>query len=226
MHTRPDNWQNEYTIAEEIIHSVTHGFGTLLSIVGMAVLVAVAALYGDIIDVVSVSIYGATLILLYGASTIYHAIPLPRAKPWLQQIDHSAIYLLIAGTYTPFALITLRGAWGWIIFAIVWTMAVIGISVKMARIPHSDRLSLILYLVMGWVVIIAIKPLIENLATGGLILLIVGGLCYTGGAYFYARDSQRYNHAIWHLFVLAGSIFHYFAILYYVLPDAPSLLCP
>jgi len=218
-------WHSEYTVIEEIYHAITHGLGVLLSIIGMAVLVAIAVLRGDITDVISVSIYGATLILLYTASTVYHAIPVPSARPWLQQLDHSAIYLLIAGTYTPFALITLQGAWGWTILAIVWTMAVIGVTVKMARIPHSNRLSLVLYLVMGWVVIIAIKPLVENLETGGLVLLVLGGLAYTGGAYFYAKDSKPYFHAIWHLFVLAGSMLHYFAILFYVLPDGPAVVC-
>lgn len=219
-----DGYVEEYSVAEEITHAITHGIGALLSIGGLAVLIAYAALYGNALHVTSVGIYGATLVLLYTASTIYHSIPHPRAKPWLQQLDHSAIYLLIAGTYTPFTLVSLNGPWGWTLFSLVWLMAITGVIIKMARIPHSERFSLSLYLVMGWLVLIAIKPMIENVETGGLVLLLLGGLSYSFGAIFYAWDRLAFNHAIWHLFVLAGSMFHFFAILYYVIPSDP-LLC-
>jgi hemolysin III len=214
----------QYSVTEEIVHAITHGVGALLSIGGLAVMIAFSVLYGNALLVTSVSIYGATLILLYTASTVYHSIPHPRAKPWLQQLDHASIYLLIAGTYTPFTLVSLQGPWGWTLFGLVWAMAITGVTMKMARIPHTEKFSLGLYLLMGWLVIIAIKPMLDSVETGGLILLLIGGLSYTFGAIFYAWDRLAFNHAIWHLFVLSGSIFHFFAILFYVIPDNP-LLC-
>ncbi len=210
-----------YTLGEEIAHAVTHGIGVLLSIAGLAVLVAFAARYGDAWHVVSSSIYGATLILLYSASTLYHSIPSPAAKQIFRHLDHAAIFLLIAGTYTPFALVSLRGPWGWSLFGVIWGLAIAGVIAETATRMRYPKLSLILYITMGWLVVIAAGPMIDAVETGGLVLLVLGGLAYTLGAIFYAWERLAYNHAIWHLFVLAGSVFHFFSILYYVVPGRP-----
>ena len=210
-----------YTPGEEIAHAVIHGVGAVLAIAGLTVLVAYATRYGDSWHIVSSAIFGSTLVLMYTASTLYHGIPLPRARRVLRIIDHSMIYFLIAGSYTPFTLVTLNGAWGWILFGITWGLALAGVVFKVFATGRFRKLSLTIYLGMGWCVIVAIRPLIETLATGGLLLLFIGGLCYTGGVAFYVRERLRYHHAIWHVFVLAGSTFHYFAVLFYVIPGAP-----
>ncbi len=210
-----------YSLGEEIAHAVTHGLGVMLAIAGLTVLVAYATRYGDSWQVVSSAIFGGTLVLMYTASTLYHSIPLPRARKVLRIIDHTMIYFLIAGSYTPFALVTLHGSWGWTLFGITWGLALAGVVFKVFATGRFRKLSLAIYLGMGWCVIIAIRPLIETLATGGLLLLLIGGLCYTGGVAFYVRERLRYHHAIWHTFVLAGSAFHYFAVLFYVIPGAP-----
>jgi hemolysin III len=207
-----------YTVAEEVAHAVTHGLGALLSIGGLAVLVAFSSLYGDAWHVISTSIYGATLILLYTASTLYHAIPHRRAKQLLQRLDHAAIFLLIAGTYTPFTLVSLRADWGWALFGLVWTIAIAGMILELVCVKRYERLSLSLYLGLGWIVVIAIKPMLRSVEAGGLALLLAGGLCYSLGVIFYAWEKLSYNHAIWHLFVLAGSALHFFSILFYVVP--------
>ena len=211
-----------YTLGEEIAHSVTHGVGILLSIGGLAVLVAFAALRGDAWHIVGCSIFGATLVLAYTASTVYHAIPgsFPRAKKVLRVLDHAAIYLLIAGTYTPFTLVNLRGPWGWTLFGVVWGMAVLGIVFKATLIGRLRVLSVAFYVVMGWLVLIAARPLGQSVALGGLVLLIAGGVVYTLGVAFYAWTRLPYHHAIWHGFVLAGSTLHFFAVLLYVVPLA------
>ena len=211
-----------YTLGEEIAHSVTHGVGILLSIGGLAVLVAFAALRGDAWHIVGCSIFGATLVLAYTASTVYHAIPgsFPRAKKVLRVLDHAAIYLLIAGTYTPFTLVNLRGPWGWTLFGVVWGMAVLGIVFKATLIGRLRVLSVAFYVVMGWLVLIAARPLGQSVALGGLVLLIAGGVVYTSGVAFYAWTRLPYHHAIWHGFVLAGSTLHFFAVLLYVVPLA------
>jgi hemolysin III len=211
-----------YTLGEEIAHALTHGLGIVLAIVGLTVMVARAALYGDVVHVTGAAIFGATLVLMYTASTLYHSIPLPRAKRVLRVIDHSTIYLLIAGTYTPLTLVTLTGPWGWSLFGLVWSLALVGVVFKIFATGRFEKLSVAIYLGMGWCVVIAIKPLFETLAAGGLILLIAGGLCYTGGVAFYLWERLRYHHAIWHLFVLAGSVLQYFAVLLYVIPGAPA----
>ncbi len=208
-----------YSIAEEIANAVSHGIGAVLSIAGLAVLVAYASVYGDVWHIVSVSIYGTTMILLYTASTLYHAIWQPQAKKVLQQIDHAAIFLLIAGTYTPFTLVNLRADWGWLLFALVWSIAAIGIVVEIYSRKPNRRLSLTLYLSLGWLVVIAIQPMLNHVAPGGLILLLAGGLCYSLGVIFYVWKRLYHHHAIWHLFVLAGSSFHFFSVLFYVIPD-------
>lgn len=207
-----------YSFAEEIAHSITHGLGVLLSIAGLAVLVAYASLNGNAWHVVSCSIYGASLILLYSSSTLYHSIHYPPAKAVLQRLDHAAIYLLIAGTYTPFLLVNLRGPWGWSLFATVWSIAVAGVVLEFIRQRRFKRLSLVLYLGLGWIVLVAIDPMLDRVETGGLVLLLIGGLCYSFGVIFYLWKKLVYHHAIWHLFVLAGSVLHFFAVLFYVIP--------
>ncbi len=208
-----------YSVGEEIANSITHGIGALLSIGGLAVLVGFASLRGDAWHIATCSIFGSTMILLYIASTLYHSIPIPSVKGILRQIDHSAIYLLIAGTYTPFVLVSLRGHWGWTLFGIIWGIAITGIALKATSFGRLPWVSLSLYLTMGWVVIIAIKPMLAAIDQGGLILLLLGGLTYTGGIVFYVWKKLPYSHAIWHLFVMAGSSLHFFAILLYVIPD-------
>ena len=211
-----------YSIGEEIANSVTHGVGVVLSIGGLAVLTAFSSVLGNAWHIVSSSIFGATLILLYASSTLYHSIQLPRVKHILQVIDHSAIFLLIAGTYTPFTLVTLRGAWGWTIFGVVWGLAVTGIIFQVTRLRKWPVISLALYVGMGWAVIVATKPLLAAIDPRGLLLLLLGGLSYTAGIVFYVWRRLPYHHAIWHIFVLAGSAFHFFAILFYVIPLAGS----
>lgn len=209
---------NNYTLAEEVAHSITHGAGILLSIGGLAVLIAFSALYGNASHIVSTSIYGASLILLYIASTLYHSITHTKAKQFLQRLDHAAIFLLIAGTYTPFTLVTLRGAWGWTLFGLVWGIAIAGIVLELFVEKQHKGLSIALYLGLGWIVLIAIKPLLASIETGGLLLLLAGGLCYSFGVIFYVWKSLTFNHAIWHLFVLTGSVLHFFSVLFYVVP--------
>lgn len=207
-----------YSIGEEIAHASTHGLGIVLSIVGLTVLVARAALYGDTIHVVAVSVFGATMVLMYTASTLYHSIPLPRAKRVLRVIDHSLIYFLIAGTYTPFTLVTLNGPWGWSLFIFTWSLALAGVGFKIFATGKFEKLSLAIYLGMGWCAIAAIKPLWHNLEAGGIALMVAGGVIYSGGVAFYAWERLRYHHAIWHLFVLGGTVLHFFAVLLYVVP--------
>ena len=211
------NGVNEFSLTEEVWHAITHGLGLALSIAGLVVLVVFSVVDGTVLGVVSSAIFGATLIILYGASTLYHAITHVGAKKFLQQLDHASIYVLIAGTYTPITLITLEGTWGWSIFGVVWSVALIGIFLKMFYPHRFETLSLVLYVVMGWMILIAIQPMLENMASGGLWLLLAGGLAYTFGVIFYVWDNLPFNHAIWHLFVLAGSVLHYFMILFYVI---------
>jgi hemolysin III len=209
-----------YSIYEEIASSITHGVGIVLAIAGLGVLTAFASVFGDAWHITSCSIFGATLIVLYTASTLYHSIQSPRSKAVLRVIDHSAVFLLIAGSYTPIALVNLRGPWGWSLFGVVWGLAVLGILSQVFFINRWKILSIVLYLAMGWVVVVAIRPLLASMAAGGLILLVSGGLSYTVGVIFYAWKKMPFNHAVWHLFVLAGSILHYFSILFYVIPVA------
>ncbi|MFT4047604.1 MAG: hemolysin III family protein [Solimonas sp.] len=209
-----------YSLGEEIAHAITHGVGVLLAIVGLTVLVARAAIYGNAWHVVACSVFGATLVLMYSASTLYHSIPnaLPRAKQVLRVIDHSMIYFLIAGTYTPFTLVTLHGAWGWSLFGVTWGLAAAGVVFKIVATGRFEKLSLVIYLAMGWCAIVAVRPILQHLPTGGIALTVAGGLAYSGGVAFYVWERLRYHHAIWHLFVLAGSVLQYFAIFFYVVP--------
>jgi hemolysin III len=208
----------QYSIGEEIANSITHGIGIVLAIAALAILTAFAGLYGNGWHIVSVSIYGTTLVLLYTASTLYHSIQNPHAKGILQVLDHAAIYLLIAGTYTPFMLVSLRGPWGWWLFGVIWGLAVLGLVLQLPRMRRWHAVSLGLYIGMGWVVVVAIKPLIVSVETGGIIFLVLGGLSYTVGVLFYSWEKMKFHHAIWHLFVLTGSILHFFSILFYVVP--------
>lgn len=211
---------SEYSLGEEIAHAVTHGIAIPLSIAGLAVLVAFSALYGNAWHITSSSIYGASLILCFTASTLYHSISHPRVKRILQQIDHATIFLLIAGTYTPFALVNLREGWGWWLFGTVWSIAIIGMIFELFTRQRYPRVSLALYLGLGWLALVAIKPMLESVGGGGLALLVAGGLFYSLGVVFYAWERLAYNHAVWHLFVLVGSALHFFAVLFYVVPDA------
>jgi hemolysin III len=209
-----------YTVGEEIAHVVTHGLGLVLSLGGLVVLVGSACLRGDAWHIAGGAVFGATLVLLYAASTLYHGIPSPRAKRVLRQIDRSAVYLLIAGTYTPFTLVNLRGSWGWTLLGLVWGLAILGIALQVAVPRRALRISVPLYLAMGWLIVIAFEPLVRSVHSGGLVLLVLGGLAYTVGVVFYAWRRLPYNHAVWHVFVLAGSICHFSCVLGYVIPPA------
>ncbi|MCP4423243.1 MAG: hemolysin III family protein [Chloroflexi bacterium] len=206
-----------YTLGEEIANSVTHGIGIGLSVAGLTILVVLAAIYGDVWRVVSFSVYGSSLIILYLASTLYHSFQRPKIKRVFRILDHAAIYLLIAGTYTPFALVSLRGPWGWTLFGVVWGMALLGIAFKTVFPGRYEVAATAAYVVMGWLCVIAYKEMLVRVPPGGLTFLIVGGVVYTLGVIFYAWEKLPYNHAIWHLFVLGGSICHFFAI-YNLLP--------
>ena len=207
-----------YTFGEELANCLTHAFGLVLSIAGLAALVAAAALRGGTLEVASCAIYGTTLVVLYTTSTLYHGIPLAAPKRVLRILDHLAIFLLIAGTYTPFVLVALRGTWGWTLFAIIWTLAALGVAIELSQLRRFRRLMIALYIAMGWVGLVAFKPLVAALPAAGLWLLFGGGAAYTCGVVFYRWWNLRYHHALWHLCVLAGSILQYFAVLYYVLP--------
>jgi hemolysin III len=207
-----------YSPAEEWANSLIHGFGIVLSIAGLAILVGFASSFGDAWVIVSCSIYAASQILLYTASTLYHGIPNPRAKRVLRLLDHSAIFLLIAGTYTPFLLVNLRGPLGWTLFGLVWGLAIFGISMQGFMIKQKRIVNVLPYVAMGWLIVIAIKPLIASVAPGGLALILAGGLAYMVGSVFYVWKRIPFNHAIWHVFVLLGGVFHFFAVLFYVIP--------
>jgi hemolysin III len=208
----------QYRLGEEIANSITHGIGIVLAIAALALMTSFASLHGDAWHVVGCSVFGAALIVLYTASTLYHSIPTASAKQILRTCDHSAIFVLIAGTYTPFTLVNLRGPWGWTLFGLVWGCAVVGIVFRIVAGSRWRIVSLTLYVLMGWVIVVAVKPLLSAVAPGGLLLLAGGGVAYTSGIVFYAWRSMPYHHAVWHLFVLAGSALHFFAVLLYVIP--------
>ncbi len=201
----------------EKFNAYSHLAGAVLALVGSVALIVLASLDGDPTKVVSVSIYGLTLVLLYSFSTLYHSLR-RRAKDILRKLDHFSIYLLIAGTYTPFCLVTLRGPWGWSLFGVVWGLAVLGILQELRPANGARILSVVIYVVMGWVVLVAIAPLLRALGPAGFTWLAAGGVFYTAGIVFYALDRRiTHAHGVWHLFVLAGSAAHYVAILRYVL---------
>lgn len=207
-----------YTLGEEIAHALTHGVGIVLGLVGTVVLVGAAAERGGARDVVGCSVYGATLVLLYTASTLYHSIPRPRARRVLQILDHAGIYLLIAGTYTPVALSKLPGPVGWILLAGQWLAATLGIVLHTVLGRRFRPFELALYPLMGWSVLFVFVPLSRTLEAGGWWLLLAGGLAYTLGMAFYGLKRVAYAHAVWHLFVLAGSVLQYLAVLLYIVP--------
>lgn len=201
---------------EEFANSISHGLGLVAALVGSPFLIMQAARHGDAGFIVGTSVFSATMILLYLASALYHALPMGKAKRVFRIIEHSAIYLLIAGTYTPFTLGVLRGAWGWTLFGIVWGLALAGVALKAFDKASHPMLSVGLYLVLGWVVVIAVDPLYARVPIAGLLWLLAGGMSYTAGVAFFATDSRlRYGHMIWHLFVIAGTTCHYFAVLWY-----------
>ncbi len=209
-----------YPPQEELANRLTHGAGALLSVAGLVLMVVFSALHGTVWHVVSTAIFGATLVLLYSASTAYHSVRGARWRALLQKFDHAAIFLLIAGTYTPFVLGPLRGAWGWSLFGVIWGLAVTGVVLKFWLAGRFDVLSTAIYLIMGWLVIIAAKPLFDALPIGGIWLLVAGGLCYTFGTIFYLWEKLPFNHAVWHVWVLAGSACHWTAVFGYVIPSA------
>lgn len=202
----------------ELINSLTHGLGLVLSLSAIPLLIVLAATRGSAWHIVGVSVYGATLIALYAASTIYHACRSDKARRIFRVLDHSSIYLLIAGTYTPFALVNLRGPWGWTLLGLVWGIAVFGITWKLVATARFPGVSIASYLLMGWLVLVAIKPLLASVQFGGIVWLLAGGLAYSLGTIFLGWKKLPYHHAVWHLAVIAGSICHYLAIAKYVLP--------
>ncbi len=203
------------SVGEEIANSLSHGVGLLAAVVFAPVLVAAAVQRGDAAQIVGASIFGAAMVLVYLTSTLYHALPSSRAKRVLRVLDHGAIFLLIAGTYTPFTLGVLRGPWGWTLFGLVWGLAVAGVALKAVAGVRHPKVSTYLYLAMGWLGLIAMKPLWLNVPTSGLLWLLAGGIAYTVGVAFYTSKQVRYSHFVWHLFVIAGTTCHSVAVLLY-----------
>lgn len=207
-----------YTLGEDLANAISHGIGACLSVAALVLCVVQAARHGTAAGVVGASVYGATLIVLYTMSTLYHAITNQSARKVLRVFDHVSIYLLIAGTYTPITLVTIRGAVGWVIFGVVWGMAVLGIVLNSVSIEKFKKFSIVSYIMIGWAVIIGMRQVIENMPKNGLVFLVIGGVLYTVGIIFYALKKVKYMHSVWHLFVLAGSIMHFFCVYLYVLP--------
>lgn len=208
---------SKQSLGEEIANSITHSIGAALGTAALVILVVFASLKGDAWRIVSFSIYGASLVILYTASTIYHAITNEKAKRYFRIMDVSSIFLLIAGTYTPITLLSLRGTgWGWTIFGLIWGMALVGIIFKTLFDGRFEKLSIIFYVLMGWLAVIAIRPMIINLPPGLLFWIALGGISYTVGIIFLAVTKFKYSHTIWHLFVLGGSISHFFGILFFL----------
>ena len=205
-----------HRMREQIVDTLTHGTGFALAIAALVVLTVQAAITGGALRVAVCAIFGATLVILYAASTIYHALHHTRARRLFQRLDHISIFLLIAGSYTPFALINIGGAWGWSIFGIVWGIAIVGITLKAIIGERFEYLWVGMYLAMGWIAVIGLKPLMESIPGGGLALLVAGGGAYTAGVIFFAWEKLPFNHGIWHLFVLLGSLFHFIAAYQYV----------
>ncbi|HEY0765796.1 MAG TPA: hemolysin III family protein [Pyrinomonadaceae bacterium] len=203
------------SLREEIANSISHGLGLVLAIVAVPILVAAALRGGNVRFVVGVSVFGGTMVLLYLASTLYHSLTHETAKALCRVFDHTAIFLLIAGTYTPFSLGVLRGPWGWSLLAIIWTLAIVGITLKIRKRTRHSRITIVLYVIMGWLAIVAVKPMVMLIPVPGILLIFAGGIAYTGGLAFFALERIRYNHFIWHLFVIAGTTCHFFAVLWY-----------
>ena len=206
-----------YSKTEEILNVATHGMGFLMSVAALIILVIFASLYGNAWHIVSFSIYGASLVILYLASTAFHLVQKQKIRNWLNVFDHISIYLLIAGTYTPFLLVTLRGPWGWSFFGIVWGLAIAGIVLKLFFTGRFSLVSTIIYVALGWIILIAISPLSNALSFDGLMWLLAGGICYSVGAVFFLLNKLPFNHAIFHVLVVAGSACHFVAVFWYVL---------
>jgi len=203
------------SFTEEIANSISHGLGLLLAITAVPILVLAAMKVGSAHFLVGVSVFGGTMVLLYLASTLYHSLTHEAAKRLFRLFDHAAIFLLIAGTYTPFALGVLRGPWGWSLLAIVWTLAIVGITLKIRKRTRHSRISIVLYVLMGWLAVVAVKPMVMLIPAPGILLILAGGIAYTGGLAFFAAQRLRYNHFFWHLCVIAGTTCHFFAVLWY-----------
>ena len=215
--TRSDNIRPHYrtlTLGEEIFNSITHGIGVLLSIAGLILLTVFATLKGNAWHVVSFTIFGSSMMLLYLASTLYHSISKVKVKQLFARFDHAAIFLLIAGTYTPFVLTAIRGPLGWTLFGIIWGLAISGIIIRSIYLTRFRKLMVWFYLAMGWMFLIAIVPIVKNLPGNSVAFLFIGGGCYSAGVIFYAWRNLKYGHGIWHLFVLTGSITHFFSVLF------------
>jgi hemolysin III len=208
-----------YSPIEEKINIISHGLAFILSIVAFVLLVTHANLYGNVWHIVSFSIFGASLIILFAASTFYHSVKNPELRSRLRIIDHASIYVLIAGTYTPFSLVTLNGPTGWTIFVISWGLALTGIILKLFFTGKYKLISTLMYILMGWIIIFVIKPVMNNLSLEGLLWLVAGGLAYTIGAILYSIKNIKFNHAIFHVFVLIGSVCHFVSVFFYVLPS-------
>jgi len=217
MRNTEESGRRELSIGEEIFNSITHGIGILLSIAALVILIVFAALHGDGWHIVSFTIFGVSLVLLYTSSTLYHSITNAKAKSVFARLDHASIFILIAGTYTPILLTTLRGVMGWVLFGIVWGCAITGVVIRSIYLYRFRKLMVGFYLVMGWMFVLALKSVITHLPAVSLVFLFIGGLTYSLGVIFYAWRSLRFGHGIWHLFVLGGSIMHFFAILYSLL---------
>jgi hemolysin III len=198
---------------EEIANAITHGIGALLAVAGLVVLIVMAAIHGSVWHIVSFSIFGTTLVLLYFASTLYHSLTHVKAKSVFHKFDHISIYLLIAGTYTPFCLTALRGWIGWTVLGVVWSCAILGAVLKAISVGKRIKLSTVLYILMGWVILVAIQPLYKAMPFNGFLFLIAGGISYTIGTIFFIRNQVKYNHSVWHVFVLGGSVLHFFSVL-------------
>lgn len=207
--------ERPYSWGEELANSLSHGVGCIASLISVPILVSATIARGTTWNVVGVSVFAISCVVLYLASTVYHALPSGRGKHTFRVVDHVAIYLLIAGTYTPFTLGVLRGGWGWTLFSLIWAAAVAGICFKVFGGFRYPRVSTVMYLAMGWLVVIAAKPMMQLVPPAGLIWLLGGGICYSGGVWFYRAEHLRYAHFVWHLFVLAGTTCHFFAVLWY-----------
>jgi hemolysin III len=210
-----DDYMHNRTVStgEEIANAITHGIGALLAVAALVVLIVMAAIHGSVWHIVSFSIFGATLVLLYFASTLYHSLTHAKAKRVFHKFDHISIYLLIAGTYTPFCLTALRGWIGWTVLGIVWSCAIVGAVLKAISVGKRIKLSTVLYVLMGWVILVAIQPLYKAMPFNGFLFLIAGGISYTIGTIFFIRNQVKYNHSVWHVFVLGGSVLHFFSVL-------------
>ncbi|MFN7261178.1 MAG: PAQR family membrane homeostasis protein TrhA [Cyclobacteriaceae bacterium] len=210
-----DDYMHNRTVStgEEIANAITHGIGALLAVAGLVVLIVMAAIHGSVWHIVSFSIFGTTLVLLYFASTLYHSLTHVKAKSVFHKFDHISIYLLIAGTYTPFCLTALRGWIGWTVLGVVWSCAILGAVLKAISVGKRIKLSTVLYILMGWVILVAIQPLYKAMPFNGFLFLIAGGISYTIGTIFFIRNQVKYNHSVWHVFVLGGSVLHFCAVL-------------